>query len=659
MVQVIIFIGLFFITPIFSIFYLCKYYKKIFISILCLITLFIFQFICYQNYKNINIDNKTQISVNADIKHSQYSTTFIGKIKNKKLLILIPKNENLQYSDIIIPNKYKLREIENNYNNDSSFDSKQFYLSKKIIYKLDIKEYNLQKKGNQNIINELKNFRNTLLNLNFKSQNIINALLFGKNNFSQYEKNLFNSLGISHVFSISGLHISILFNFLLILINFFKPHDFIQKLLLSTSNFIYYFLAGCNIPVARAIFTKLGNFIFKIDNLFLLNIFVIISLIFNPFIIYNKSFLLSCGISYILLLNRHFQNFHLSVILFLFPLLITINFNYSINFLTPIINMIFVPIIIIIFIPLSILITLTQLQIFDNFCYYFYQLILSIFEILNFFTISIGYQSFIKLQVFAFIFYYIWKYKKFIFPLIYFSICLLINPTIKKNELHFINVGQGDAMLFSYNFRMKNILIDTGNTNAGRELITYLKYYAINKIDLLIISHFDKDHSANIKLLQQFFSINKIISTYSHNNYKDTIILKKMYTLKEDDFNLYFLPPLKKYEEENNMSLVCLLEFNKYKILLTGDIEKSRELDIINNHKALLKNITLLKAAHHGSKTSSSEEFLKFTNPQYIIISAGKNNIYKHPSPLVIDRYKQYKIKFFQLKDLGNIIITF
>ena len=96
------------------------------------------------------------------------------------------------------------------------------------------------------------------------------------------------------------------------------------------------------------------------------------------------------------------------------------------------------------------------------------------------------------------------------------------------------------------------------------------------------------------------------------------------------------------YDNENDNSNVIYLEFNHYKFLFMGDAGVEKEKDILEKYN--LKDIDVLKVGHHGSKTSSSKEFIKEVNPKYSIISAGKNNRYGHPNKEALDNLKNSKI---------------
>ena len=111
--------------------------------------------------------------------------------------------------------------------------------------------------------------------------------------------------------------------------------------------------------------------------------------------------------------------------------------------------------------------------------------------------------------------------------------------------------------------------------------------------------------------------------------------------LNIDDNKLYFLQT-KEYDNENDNSSVIYTEFNNYKFLFMGDAGVEVEKDLIEKYN--FQNIDVLKVGHHGSKTSSSQEFIDKINPKYSVISVGKNNIYGHPNNDVLNILDKYKI---------------
>ncbi len=130
----------------------------------------------------------------------------------------------------------------------------------------------------------------------------------------------------------------------------------------------------------------------------------------------------------------------------------------------------------------------------------------------------------------------------------------------------------------------------------------------------------------------------ELIKVLDKNNTKYYSCIKE---LNIDDNKLYFLQT-KEYDNENDNSNVIYTELNGYKFMFMGDAGVDKEKDILEKYN--LKNIDVLKVGHHGSNTSSSEEFIKSINPKYSIISVGKNNRYGHPKESVLNNLVNTKI---------------
>ena len=219
-----------------------------------------------------------------------------------------------------------------------------------------------------------------------------------------------------------------------------------------------------------------------------------------------------------------------------------------------------------------------------------------------------------------------------------------------------LDVKQGDSSLLILPNNRCNIMIDTGgiynNDLTSNVLIPSLKSRGIRKLDYIIITHGDYDHMGEaINLVNDFkvdnvvFNIgdinsieSSIISVLEKKNIKYYIGLDK---LKINNNTLYFLNT-KEYDNENDDSNVLYFNLDIFKFLLLGDAGIDKEKDILNTYN--LPNIDVLKVGHHGSKTSSSKEFINEINPKYSIISVGKNNRYGHPNKEVLDNLENSKI---------------
>lgn len=251
----------------------------------------------------------------------------------------------------------------------------------------------------------------------------------------------------------------------------------------------------------------------------------------------------------------------------------------------------------------------------------------------------------------------------------------IYNSNIDKYKddlsVHYIDVGQGDSSLIIY--KDKNILIDTGNIDSSKKLLNYIDRLRIDTIDLLVITHQHMDHMGGSNTLISSKKVKNIMMPKlpkrllpTSNYYKSllNLIIKnninvidpsKINVYKHEDFIFEILSNRNKdYKNINDWSIVVKLSYKNKNFLFTGDCEKESENDLLLNRNSL--NSDVLKVSHHGSNTSSSNEFLKLVSPTYSVISVGKNNNYGHPDKMVLDRLKQYSQFIFRTDLDGNII---
>ena len=183
-------------------------------------------------------------------------------------------------------------------------------------------------------------------------------------------------------------------------------------------------------------------------------------------------------------------------------------------------------------------------------------------------------------------------------------------------------------------------------------IIPFIKSIGINKIDYLFLTHGDYDHMGESIDLVENFKVEKVIFNCGEYNDLEKELIKVLdkkkipyYScIKElniDKNKLYFLQT-KEFDNENDNSNVIYTELNGYKFMFMGDASNTIEYEILNEYN--LPDIDVLKVGHHGSKTSSSEEFINEINPKYSIISVGKNNRYGHPNSNVLENLDNSKI---------------
>ena len=220
-------------------------------------------------------------------------------------------------------------------------------------------------------------------------------------------------------------------------------------------------------------------------------------------------------------------------------------------------------------------------------------------------------------------------------------IALSLLPKVYLNSVSFINVGQGDSILIRN--RNHAVLLDTGGNisfdMASETLIPYFNKIGLRHIDLLITSHDDFDHSGAAASLMQNFKV--------YNYYKN----REDFPCKVGDI---YLENINYYDgDENDSSLVFLLDFMGKKWLFTGDASIESENSILNSHYNI--DCDILKVGHHGSNTSSSDAFIKACSPSEAIISCGAKNKYGHPNKEVINRLISYNVKIRRTDIEGTI----
>ncbi len=275
--------------------------------------------------------------------------------------------------------------------------------------------------------------------------------------------------------------------------------------------------------------------------------------------------------------------------------------------------------------------------------------------------------------------------KKIIKILIIFYLCFSIISymlDISKTELKlfFIDVGQGDSSLIITQ-NNKKILIDGGGTNTDfnvgeKILLPYLLDRKINEIDYILISHFDSDHCKGIFTVIEKLKVKNICASSSgqvsdnYNKFIEIVNSKKINLIWVETGNkiqidkntyidiLWTGDTTIKDNIINNYSITCKIICNNSKILFTGDIESIAEEKIIEKYKNDELKSDIIKIAHHGSKSSSTEKFIKAVSPEIALIGVGKSNNFGHPNLGVINRLDALGIKIYRTDINGEIEIT-
>ncbi len=229
-------------------------------------------------------------------------------------------------------------------------------------------------------------------------------------------------------------------------------------------------------------------------------------------------------------------------------------------------------------------------------------------------------------------------------------------------QVHLLDVGQGLAILVQT--REHNLVYDAGirfsdGFDSGQAVVLpFMRQRGIKQLDSLIVSHDNVDHYGGVSAVLNYFPAKQRYSSAGF--FKNTRACNALQRWQWDDVLFEFLHPQPGNQADgNNASCVLKISSAFGSILLSGDIEKAAETHIMQADNRELRNIDVLIAAHHGSKTSSSKAFLEVTKPQLALISAGYLNRFKHPHEKVIERYAAMGIPVMNTANSGWIKIEF
>ncbi|MEA4920008.1 MAG: ComEC/Rec2 family competence protein [Clostridiaceae bacterium] len=231
-------------------------------------------------------------------------------------------------------------------------------------------------------------------------------------------------------------------------------------------------------------------------------------------------------------------------------------------------------------------------------------------------------------------------------------------------EASFIDVGQGDCALVVCDG--KSMLIDGGNNGDGEKIAAYLKDRGIRRIDVLIATHPHSDHIGGLPYIVENFEVKSayispcVYTSKIYESFLDALYEQDIKTIAPKAGESYelggaecrFVSSGSGYDDANNSSLVLRINYKDISVLFTGDIEAEAESRILESGEML--DCTLLKVAHHGSDTSSTEEFIKAVSPEIAVISVGKGNSYGHPSQRVLERLETVELRRTDLE--GTIV---
>lgn len=641
---------------------LCDYLYYILLFITCIFLL-------------ININKKIDVPILTNNSYELIINDY--KINDKTITIYFDNIIGKYYVD----NNEKVKEFKDNYsfgdkvyikgeisvpNNNTipnNFNYKDYLYHKYIYYIIKIDKIKMISK-NDNIFLNIKNSIYKRIDT-IKYNDYLYAFILGKSYYIDSEVlNNYKINGITHLFALSGLHVSMFSSIILFILKKIKLSEKLSYFITSLFLIFFAFIASFTPSIVRSvlffILSSINNvYYLYIKPKYLLYIVFSILIFINPFYIYDTGFILSFCISFFILLfneknkinNNLLSILVISILSTLSSLPIIINMSYEINILGFINNLFFIPYVTYIVFPLSIIVVfISKLSFILNFLIIIMEYISKVSS--NILNVKL---IFPKMSLFLIIIYYVLlilivkkiNLKKIF--IIYLSFLYFRCDFDKNNYVYFIDVGQGDSA-FIVTKNNKSVLIDTGGKVGSNyslmksNVIPFFKSIGIRKLDYLFITHGDYDHAGyGIDLVNNFNVKNRFTNKGKYNSLEKKLNIKSFNNsyIKIDNVEIYSLNS-KLYNNENSDSLVLLVIIDNYKLLFMGDASINTEKDIMNNYD--IGDVFILKVGHHGSKTSSSEEFINSINPKYSIISVGKNNKFGHPNKEVLDNLSNSKI---------------
>lgn len=552
---------------------------------------------------------------------------------------------------------------------------------------------------------------------------MINALVFGdRGGIDQDLINAYQSLGVIHLLAVSGLHVGLIIGclyFIGLRLGFIKEHVIVGLLITIP---IYIALTGAAPSVVRAglmAMMLLTSTLWKLrmHTLDTISIVCFVMILYDPHVLYQLGFQLSFIVTSAFLISAPIVEeriarpimklFMLTVVAQLASFPIIVYHFYNLSLLSFLMNLIFIPLITYFVLPMAIMTFLLSYlsQSLSNLFAFVLRIVLKyahdVLLFLNhhpFMVLNYGSASFlvlIAICICAYFVFYFWerfenKWSGWLLGslfLVCYFVSVVANDFSPYGKITFLDVGQGDSIFIKLPFHEGNILIDTGGVlpfnrkaweeredpfQVGRDVVLHeMKAMGIHRIDTLVLTHRDYDHIGGVKDLIGKIPITQIvISDYfnatdnekalfqkaEHNH----IAIKKVRAgdtvqYKHDRFDV--LSPFSMSADPNNGSIVLAAKLGGVSWLFTGDLEKEGELNLLNHDHRLSTDV--LKIGHHGSKTSTSDQWLDHLHPKIAVISVGEHNRYGHPDPTVIERLHKHDIKILRTDLQGAIQFTF
>ncbi len=233
-------------------------------------------------------------------------------------------------------------------------------------------------------------------------------------------------------------------------------------------------------------------------------------------------------------------------------------------------------------------------------------------------------------------------------------------------RVYFLDVGQGDCTILTQGDSA--MLIDAGENDKGTTVQSYLEYLGIDSLDYAVLTHPDSDHIGGADVVLYKFDCDTILmpdvrtDTRTYDDVIQAMNAKGETAVHPSPGDIYefgdaaftVLAPVQSYDDNNNNSIVLRLDYGDNSFLFTGDAESQAEADILASGADVEADV--LKVGHHGSSTSTSDEFLAAVSPEYAVISCGEGNSYGHPHAETLNKLRQNGITVYRTDEQGTIV---
>ncbi len=659
-------------------------------------------------------------SIQSELKIDGDKLQFISSYQQEKILVtykMTSKEEKELFRKLKLGMTYKANavlELPSPNRNEDQFNYQNYLKRKGIHYIAKVTAIQFSESKNENVLQKIANIRHSIIDyieqtFDKNTSPYIAALIVGEkslfddNIFSQYQK-----LGVVHLLAISGLHVSLFVSFCFhLFIRAGVTREGSRNLLLILIP-AYALLAGFNPPVVRAAGMSFLILLStqKLSTLSAISLTFILFFIFNPYVVFEVGFQLTYSVAFALILSKRIISrttntwllgLIISIISTLASSIVMMFHFYEFSVIGILLNIFYVPLFSVIIVPLVFFCFLTSLHpllfaVPNAILTLLLQLTEQVTQFLTAFpfkSIVTGRPSGIFLCLFIgmlYLFFYLFEkqYLKraFLVLLVYLCLCNWQNFPF-KGEVVIIDVAQGDSILIQLPLNAGTFLIDTGGTlpfakkewqlkqkefSVGANVLApSLKARGIKRLDKVFITHADADHMEALDELAREIRVEQLYigaGAAQKAILRTTLLELSDIPVQELTSGAYFnygensltiLHPSERSDGSNNDSLVIKAKLDGLTWLFTGDIEAQAE-EVLRRSDI---RADVLKIAHHGSKTSTTDAFVKAVGPHIGLISCGLNNRFGHPHAETLATLEKNQVTVFRTDQTGMITYVF